>query len=285
MYLRRIGVLLLALLFCVFLLGQAPAPRADIAITRGIVFPTADGESLKLDLFQPRDSKGKVPVILAFHGGSWLANTRSEMGPLAEYLSAQGYAVVTPDYRLAPRYVYPAQVEDARAAARWVAANAEKYHWDMDHFVLLGLSAGGQLAGLLATDRPADVPKACCVVTLSSPMDFTGTPPSLKAELVVKLYLGASQKDKPELYKQASPITHVTPQAPPFLIVHGMADDTVPIEQSTRMKAALEAAHVPVEYHAVPDAGHLLPTPVSVAGRAFLGYVATYLQQHCPPPG
>jgi acetyl esterase/lipase len=256
-----------------------------VAITRNIVFQTIGDDALMLDMYQPVGMKGPVPVVLAFHGGSWMANSRNEVGPLAEYLTAQGYAVVTPDYRLAPRSTFPAQVEDARAAARWVAAHAQENGWDMQHFVLLGLSAGGQLAGLLATDRPADVPKPCCMIDLFGPMDFTGASPSLKAEWAVKLYLGAAQSEKPELYKVASPITHVTPDDPPFLILHGMKDDTVPMTQSLRMKAALEAAKVPVEYHPVPQAGHILPTPATIAGRAMLGHVLAYLRRCCPAGG
>jgi acetyl esterase/lipase len=281
MYPRRIVVLLMALLICIFLLGQAPAPRYDVEVTRGVVYTTVAGEGLKLDIYQPRDAVGTVPVILAFHGGSWIANSRDELNPLAEVLCGEGYAVVSADYRLAPRHTFPAQVEDGRAVARWVAAHAAQYRWDMDRFVLLGLSAGGQIAALLATDRPADTPKPRCVVTLSSPLDFTGPAPSLKAELVVKLYLGASRQDKPELYRQASPITHVTAESPPFLLIHGMQDDTVPITQSARMHAALVAAKVPAEFRPVPNAGHILPTRQSVVGRAMLGHVSEYLHRQC----
>lgn len=280
MYLRRIVVLILALVICVFLLGQAPAPRYDVEITHGVTYATTAGETLQLDIYQPRDAKGPVPVILAFHGGSWIANSRDELSPLAETLCGEGYAVVSADYRLAPRFTFPAQYDDAHAAARWVAAHAAQHGWDMERFVLLGLSAGGQIAALLATDRPADVPKPRCVVTLSSPMDFTGASPSLKAELVVKLYLGATQQEKPELYKQASPITHITADTPPFLLVHGTQDDTVPMTQSTRMQQALTAAKVPVEFHPVPNAGHILPTRQSAVGRAMLGHVSAYLRTH-----
>ncbi|HOS44652.1 MAG TPA: alpha/beta hydrolase, partial [Armatimonadota bacterium] len=183
---------------------------------------------------------------------------------------------------LAPRHIYPAQLEDARAAARWVTEHAKEYRWDLGRFVLLGHSAGGQLAGLLATDRPADLPKPRCMVDLFGPMDFTGVPPSLKAKWAVKLYLGAAQEEEPELYAAASPITHVTPDDPPFLILHGTRDDVVPITQSERMRAALTAAAVPVDYHAVPGAGHILPTPSTAAGRAMLEHIAAYLRVRCP---
>ncbi|OPZ81957.1 MAG: Carboxylesterase NlhH [bacterium ADurb.Bin429] len=280
MGLRRLSALLLAMLFCVFLLGQAP--HADVEIARDLVYAAADGEALKLDVYLPRGVAGLTPVVLAFHGGSWMANGRAELGALAEYLTARGYAVVVPSYRLIPRHIYPAQLEDARAAARWVAVHAKEYRWDMKRFVLLGHSAGGQLAGLLATDRPADLPTPRCMIDLFGPMDFTGVPPSLKAKWTVKMYLGAAQEEKPELYAAASPITHVTPDDPPFLIVHGVKDDVVPIAQSERMRAVLEAAKVPVEYHPVPGAGHILPTPGTTAGRTMLEHVAAYLRARCP---
>jgi acetyl esterase/lipase len=281
MWLRRFALPCYLLAACIILLGQVPAPLTDVEIARGIAYTQRAEGPLLLDLYLPAARTTPTPVVLALHGGSWMSNDRRELGPLAECLAGQGYAVISADYRLAPRAVFPAQRDDARDALRWTAAHAKACGFDLQHLVVLGLSAGGQLAMLLGVDRAPDLPRPCAVVDLFGPSDFTGKPPDLKSEIAVQIYLGAEQQERPALYATASPIRYVTPDDPPFLIVHGEQDTVVPFDQSTRMTAALKKAGVPVTFHPVPGMGHLLPTTTLPEGRIVLRHVLDFLALQC----
>ena len=264
------------------LLGQLPPPRADIEITRNITYSTVARQPLRLDLYRPRGI-APAPVVLAVHGGSWVMQDRQQLRPLAEYLAHQGYAVLMMEYRLAPDHTYPAQLEDVRAAARWAKAHADEYALDMNNITALGVSAGAQLAALLALLPAEGVPPMQRIVACCGPMDFTGRAPNLRAEMAVKLYLGASKEERPDLYRAASPISHVMNASPPFLLIHGTDDPLVPYSQSVQMASALEKKGVTAVLHPVQHGGHTVPDITSPVGqemmRALLVFLADASQQ------
>ena len=275
----RIRMLILLLLLCrgSMLLGQVAPMPLDLQIQRGVAFAAPHGDPLTLDIYRPQHTDAPTAVILAIHGGSWIGGSRGDLRPLAEALAARGYAVVAPDYRLAPEFTFPAQLDDVRAAARWVAAHAEDNHWTTARLFTLGISGGGQLAALLALQPQADQPAPIGVITISGPMDFTSAIPSMQAKIVLKLYLGVSREVNPGRYVDASPITHITPAAPPFLLLHGTADPLVPFSQAERMAAALRAAHVPVTLHPLRNVGHSTPPLDSPLGREIVETLCNFI--------
>lgn len=284
MSIRRGWLLLVLLACCSIVLGQAAAPPQDIDIRRDITFTTVDNTPLKLDIYLPQQITHDIPVILGIHGGSWVKGDRRELHAYDEAMARQGYAVVAPDYRLLPNAIYPCQLNDMREAVRWVTAHAAEYHFDMSHFFVLGVSAGGHLAAMLGTQPAADCPKIAAVIAISAPLDFTAPIPSLTAKIAVQLYLGASREDNPELYKDASPVTHVSATSPPFLLIHGIDDPLVPSSQSERMADALRAAKVPVVILPVKDLKHVLPAPDAPLGREIMQSMLQFLANPTAPP-
>jgi acetyl esterase/lipase len=243
----------MALLLVAILTALGPVAAAQVL--DGLIYRTVDGAPLHLDLYRPDNQDGPRPTVLLIHGGSWIRGTRKSIGPFANYLLTRGFSVASLDYRLAPRYTYPAQLEDVYAAERWLKAHAEEYQLDVDHFFLVGFSAGGQLASLAGVRPDPEAPPVRGVVDFYGPTNFVGTSPNYLAALIVNLYFGDRAKD-PAVLLDASPLAYVSPQAPPFLIVHGTKDLLVPFEQSAALTSALREAGVEVTLLAVKGAGH-----------------------------
>lgn len=283
MHRKWFTVLLLCLVWCTGALGQALAPEGEIEGIRELTYRTIAGKALALDVFRPATQEAPVPVILVIHGGPWLSGERGTIYPLAHRLAAAGYAVVTPDYRLAPEYVFPAPLDDLRAAAHWVREHAETYHFNLHRFFVLGVSAGGQLADLLALQPAPGAPPARGLITLAAPTDFTVRLPSLKAAVALQLYLGADRDEHPDRYRAASPITYVSPTSPPSLIMHGADDPFVPPAQSTALAAALRAKQISVILRIFPGMGHEMPSLNSPAGQQIVSSILLFLASDGTP--
>lgn len=208
---------------------------------------------LQADLFLPRDKdKAPFPVVLLIHGGAWHKGDRSSMEKAGKMLARSGYAALAIDYRLVPRFRYPAPVEDAQQALRWLAAHAGKYRLDMDRVGVWGYSAGAHLASLLAMQPPTtDVPALRVVVAGSAPTDLRDSTQSS-----VRAFLGAGPAEKPALYEDASPLARVRPGLPAFLLYYGSADTLVAPDQSERLAAALKEAGVTVRSYRLEGADH-----------------------------
>ena len=236
--------------------------------TGGTLYPAVDFGSiegfrpLQLDIYLPERTSAPSPAIVYFHGGGWAAGTRRRFGrafkswsPSAlARLAAAGFAVVTVDYRLSGEATFPAQIDDAKAAVRWLRTNAEELHVDVDRIVAWGESAGGQLAALLGVTGHRDsADDVCAVISWYAPMDLRNgsDPASVESKM-----LGGPAVDRPDVAAAASPITHVHPAAPPFHIQHGTADTLVPIDQSERMAEALREVGVPVVFKVIEGSDH-----------------------------
>ncbi|MCL4180410.1 MAG: alpha-L-fucosidase [Verrucomicrobia bacterium] len=225
----------------------------------------------KLDLYLPKEG-ASLPLIINIHGGAFKMGSKEDGVPL-EYL-AQGYAVASINYRLSQHAVFPAQIEDCKAAVRWLRAHAREYRFDPDRFAAWGASAGGHLAAMLGTtgdtkefdvganlDQPSGVQ---AVVDYFGPTDFLqmdahrlpngqlhDPADSPESELI-----GGAIQENQEKAARANPITYVTAGDPPFLICHGDQDPLVPHHQSELLEAALKQAGVPVTFYTVKGAGH-----------------------------
>jgi acetyl esterase/lipase len=253
--------------------GQTEAARASegVIVHRDLSYVAGGHERQKLDLYLPKGEK-KLPLIIWVHGGAWLGGIK-ENGVPAGYL-AEGYAVASINYRLSQDAIFPAQIEDCKAAVRWLRANAEKYNLDPNRFGAWGESAGGHLVALLGTTGETDEfdvgeyrrvsSRVQTVVDYFGPTDLLQMDEHRPADGQVhntadspesRLIGGSIQENKDKVAK-ANPITYVSKDDPPFLIVHGDADRLVPHHQSELLEAALKKAGVPVSFYTVKGEGH-----------------------------
>lgn len=232
-----------------------------------------DEHSLLLDIYRPAKTEHPLPVIVWIHGGGWRGGSRATCRALP--MAGRGYAVISIDYRLSGQATFPAQIHDCKVAIRWVRAHADQYGFDPDRIGVWGSLAGGHLAALLGTT--ADVQelegavgghleyssRVQAVCNFFGPSDLTriedisDDPVQIRhAHEVVEQFLGGPVQDNMDKAKAASPALHVTKNAPPFLIVHGEQDPTVPLRQSEILANALRQAGVEVNLHVVKDGGH-----------------------------
>jgi len=233
-------------------------PALGSTVRMNVIYRVADGIPLLLDLYLP-DGDGPHPGILFIHGGAWHTGDKLSFYSYARYFADRGYVCQSIDYRLAPFFTFPAQLEDVRSALNWLGEHAAEYGVDMARVAAVGDSAGGHLAALLAL-APAPLGGAAgrvaAVVSLYGPMDLTLYTADPAGASVVADFLGAPYEEAPELWREASPISWVTPDAPPFLLIHGEADGVVPVEHSLAMAQALEEVGAEVELLLIPGAGH-----------------------------
>lgn len=265
-------------------------PALPVKVERGIVYATPGGEKLLLDMAAPATG-GPYPAVLLLHGGAWRFGSRTDLSrpgrgkdgrpvpSIIETVAARGYVVASASYRLAPKHKFPAQLEDARSAVRFLRANAKKYNIDPDRIAAGGFSAGGHIALLLGTTDPpagsdtgdADEPSARvrCVVSFFGPTDLSlyAATPGLEDAYMVPL-LGKECRTDPAVYRRASPIDRVSKGDPPVLMIHGTADIVVPIIHSERMYEKLKAAGVPAELITVKGEGHGWGGPVAARTTA-----------------
>ncbi|OAI46086.1 hypothetical protein AYO44_11935 [Planctomycetaceae bacterium SCGC AG-212-F19] len=237
-------------------------------VETGIVYGRANGQELTLDLAMPREG-GPFPALVTIPGGGWewIAQPDS-MNILAEMLAEHGFVAAELTYRLAPRDKYPAQIEDCKAAVRWLRANAAKYRIDPERIGALGFSSGAQLACLLGLTKPADglegetnhadaSSRVDAVVSFFGPTDFTLRSWLERYEKRLMLsVLGAPFAEHPELYQRASPVHYVRPEAPPHLFFHGTEDTIVSIEHSRLLAAKLQAVGASARLVEVPGQNH-----------------------------
>jgi acetyl esterase/lipase len=216
------------------------------------------GKPLLMDLRVP-DGNGPFPVILFLHSGAWITGERSG-GPAIRQVS-RGYAVASIDYRLAPEFTWPAQLDDCNEAIRWLRAHATEYRLDPDRIGVFGTSAGGHLAAVVGTTGE----RVKAVVDLYGPTDLLKLEeqklPCLPLDggasfLPPSLLIGCPIQECREKTATANPMTYVTADDPPFLIMHGQRDCLVPWQQSQMLYDSLRAAGVAASLYLLPTAGH-----------------------------
>jgi acetyl esterase/lipase len=229
--------------------------------------PYSDKHDLnKLDLFLPDQPNGCC--LFCIHGGGWSAGGRPQWHAVANHFAAMGYVAVSTSYRLVPQSIFPAQVEDVRLAMAFVRARAKEYGFGPAKMAAMGSSAGGHLAALLATigpddslgltdelalrdTRPNAVVPYCPVTTLCAGHHQNGSLTDAYLQ-----FIGKPESEAGEAYRRASPMERVTGAEPPFLFIHGDADDTVPLSQSEEMSRRLKEAGVRSEVAVLPGVGH-----------------------------
>ena len=231
---------------------EPPAVTTRYSVRKDVTYtPDSWPQQLKADVYVP-DGVGIFPGVLMVHGGGWVAGERSIMNPLCERLARRGYVVVNIDYRLAPQFHYPAQIEDLREAVRWMRANAASLKLEPGHIGAWGYSAGAHLVALLGTDGEGPATRVEAVVAGGLPSNLSDFPHGPRVEAL----MGMSRDADPAAWAQASPFNLASAGDAPMFIYHGTWDTTVSVEQAEKMKTALEAAGVPVELYLLHGSGH-----------------------------
>jgi acetyl esterase/lipase len=273
--------------------GLAAAPRKNqprpwppgVRVLRDLEY-VSNGHKLKrLDLYLPEKAARPLPVIVWVHGGGWTRGDKSRV-PIA-WFATNGYAIAAINYRFSQDAIFPAQIQDCKAAVRWLRANALKYGLDAAHVGAWGMSSGGHLVALMGTTagvKEFEGPggnedqssRVQAVVDWAGPTDFlTAGKKDTRTNLI-----GGDPDENKEKAIRASPMTYVSRNAAPFLIMHGDRDRTVPFAQSETFARALKKAGAEVTFIVVKGAGHGGPRFTSPEN---LKQIEEFFRQHLRP--
>jgi len=250
----------------------APPPRKisdSVVLTRAVVYGSGGGKPLLMDTLKPKEASKPLAAIVFIHGGGWQSGSREQplLGQLMPYAEA-GFFCASIDYRLTGEAIYPAQIEDCKAAIRHLRANAKAYGIDPDRMAVWGSSAGGHLAALVGTTadiaelegsggNPGVSSRVAAVVDWFGPTDlglsYAGhlSPASPEGKL-----LGGDFPNDKDRIQRANPIAYASADDPPFLILHGDADTVVPPLMGQRLHDALLAKGVSSTYRLFPGEKH-----------------------------
>lgn len=250
------------------LIASALCSGADVRTPtqERIEYGQADGVSLTMDYYAPAGAGGH-PIAIIIHGGGYQRGD-SKSGSeayCADFLAPAGYAVFSIDYRLAPKYPYPYMVYDVERAVRYLRYNAAKWDANPYEIALVGGSAGGFLSNMVGLLDVAGDPKAAdpvdresarpdAVVTLYAQSSFVTVP--LNKDVHALLDPLIAKVGEKEALQQASPITHVHPGAPPFLLVQGDQDEYIPYTEDTNLQTALHKVGVRCDIIRIPGGHH-----------------------------
>ncbi|WP_251551478.1 alpha/beta hydrolase [Neobacillus muris] len=248
----------------------------NIELLPNIVYTKIDGIALKLHLLVPKHSDKQLPLIIYIKGGGWGKNHPQKSFsfiPSLVQFAKRGYVVASVEHRTSHAAKFPAQLHDIKAAVRYLKANAGKYHINPDKVGVWGSSSGGHLAALLGTSggikqlegnsyNQSTESRVQAVVDWYGPTDFSQMskfPSEVDfdaADSPESILIGGPVQEHPDQVKLANPITYITPDDPPFLIMHGDKDKRVPYNQSVLLYQALKKANVEVTMYRIKGAGH-----------------------------
>ena len=308
---------------------NVPTVLGSMSVIRDLRFGSyeLDGQEhgLLLDLYLPQGSPQPWPLLVYIHGGGWMEGSK-DMCPGTTF-AQRGYAMACVDYRLGSMQgcpealTFPAQIQDVKAAVRWLRAQANEYGFDPDRFGAIGASSGGHLAALLGTSygvpdldaaenaAVSDAVQAVCdwfgpVDITQGPVVFEEDPcqthmdylnatyggeatPYFYWTLAWGTFLGGSLTDPAVLQQadRATPLSYVDEKDPPFLVIHGEADGMVPIHQSELLVQALTQAGVEVTFVRLPGMGHTFASPTQEVDPAFLEPTLEFLNTHLTASG
>lgn len=232
----------------------------NIKVLKDITYETVEDRKLPLDLYVPREAKEAVPLIVWIHGGGWQGGSKNGISRAAIALK-HGYAVASVEYRLSGEAIFPAAIQDCKAAISFLRLNAHKYNLDPDRIGVWGSSAGGHLVALLGVTNDSKIfdqhpicslasPEVQAVCNWFGPTDFlrmNDFPSKIDHDAVnspESKFIGGLIQENPEKVAKANPITYVTPSDPPMLLMHGEKDMAVPYNQSELLHEALKTSGV-----------------------------------------
>jgi acetyl esterase/lipase len=265
-------------------------------VQRGVEFARPGGVALTLDVYEPPSGsaagvgagpgssrvEGLHPILLQLYGGAWQRGSPEDNASFASYFASKGYLVVAVDYRHAPEFRWPAQIQDVRAALGWVIAHAGEYNGDRRRIAMIGRSAGAQLA--LVAAYQAGMPLVRAVVSYYGPVDLAEgwrvppRPDPLDIRKILETYLGGTPDNVPVAYHDASPVTYVGRRAPPTLLVYGARDHIVEARFGRELDERLRRAGAPSVLLEIPWAEHAFDVlPNGLSGQISLFYTERFL--------
>ena len=251
---------------------------AQLSAHESLTYAQYGDRKLELDLYRPKNAGNKtLPAIVCIHGGGWWRGDRSNHRNLAKALAARGYVAATISYRLSGEAPFPAQIEDCKAAVRFLRANAGKYFIDSKHVGAIGLSAGGHLTALLATSggvaalegaggNPDQSSTIQAAVPMGAQTDFRRhhenveqsdpDPPGEKPNIWLQ-FMGARPSEAPEKWKLASPITHLDATDPPIHFISGENDNET--THARKFRSRMNELEIESSLTLIPGAPHAFP--------------------------
>jgi len=257
-----------------------PAPGPS-AVRRGVNVDATRTTPLVADIYA-RQGVRDAPLLVQLYGGAWQRGAPGDDELFARHFAALGYVVAAIDYRHAPAARWPAQIDDVRASLAWLRAHARELGADPARLVLVGRSAGAQLALVAAYQDGA--PAVAGVVSLYGPVflaDGWREPPHpdpLGVRSILETYLGGTPDDVPDRYEAASPVSYLTSHAPPTLLVYGTRDHIVDVRFARRLEARLHAAGVRAALLEIPWAEHAFDVlPHGLSARLARFYTERFL--------
>lgn len=266
-------------------------PQKLGTVERKVPYCHVDGRPLPMDVYYPDEAGQAWPVTVYVHGGGWSSGDKTAGAGIRfiEPLRKAGFLVVSVNYRLSPEYQFPAHIEDVKCAIRHLRAQAAVYNLDPDRIGAFGGSAGGHLVSLLGTsDASAELEgsgeyqkyssRVQAVVDMFGPVDSE----TLCHPTVIEKVFGVTTCQA-EIITTASPLTHISADDPPFLILHGDRDNLLPVSQSEILLEALTEAGVPASLIVIENAGHGFHRPdgdFNPDMDAILQIVVDFFTQH-----
>ena len=253
---------------------SSPAPSAvqNVIAHRDQAYAERQTGHQRFDIFLPAEcGGGGLPLVVWIHGNTWRDGSKADC-PIA-WMAEEGYAVASIGYRPSDAAIFPAQLDDCRAAIAGIAGNCEVWGIDPKRIAVVGAAAGGHLASLVGLSTPTARVAAVCAIAAPSHLTTLG-PEHDRPSSPASLLIGGPLPEFREAAQRASPLAHVSADDPPFLLVHGNGDQTIPVAQSVRLDAALRAAGVESSLVVLEGIGHK-PTldRSSPAGRALLEFL------------
>ena len=281
---------------CAFSLPSARTETYEVKKTDGIPFAEPDGVKLLLDLHLPKGVESP-PLVMFIHGGGWSKGGRNNSK--LNWVAQHGYALASIEYRLSQEALFPAQILDCKGALRWLRANQEKYGYDASRVVVAGTSAGGHLAALMGTSggvgdlegetggNSDQSSRVQGILDYYGPSDFVARSENQPSKTdhpdggVFKL-LGGPVKENLEAARRASPVTYISKDDPPLLILHGDRDKTVFLDQSQHLEKLYREAGLDVHLHVIEGAGHGWKKPYDEEKIQVLAFLERILGQQSP---
>lgn len=248
--------------------AQQAVPVPDGVVSElDVKYGVGGDESLFLDLARPAALTKPAPCIVVIHGGAWRGGNRKLHTDLIYKFAQAGYVSVSLQYRLCPKHVFPAQVEDVKCAVRYLRAHAEKYGIDKQRFGAIGFSAGAHLSMMLGVMGPEDglegtggwqdePSQVQAVVSFFGPTDFSANDLPMVSQGLLRDFLGGTLAEKEEAYRQASPVSYASKGDAPLLMFQGTRDPLVPHTQAYRMADAMTRAGAPGRIELLLNAAH-----------------------------
>ncbi len=237
----------------------------EIVSEQNVEYGRGGDEPLKLDLARPA-AGGPYPGVICIHGGGWRGGSKDSLRAVTTRLAKQGFVAITVQYRFAPKYPFPAQIEDVKCAVRWLRANAQKLGLNPDKIGAIGFSAGAHLSLMLGVMDAQDglegnggyaeqSSKVQAVVNFFGPADLRLEYPQIVHGLL-RDFVGGPIEDKADTIRAASPVTYLDAKDAPILTFHGTADPIVPYQQATVLNQVCQEKKLAHRLITVERGGH-----------------------------